>query len=275
MDFHDKVAIVTGAGGLGCGRVMARRLAREGCRVVVSDRDEVGARETVRLIEADGGQAVSNRCDIGIDTDLSRLFGLALDHFGGVDILINNAGPGPHAGPLEGWVEAVEATLVGTMRATLLAIDAMQRRGGGAIVNIGSTSALGPGSKHSPWPGYDIAKAGVIRLTTTLGWLGEKENIRVNCVIPGWIASHEVATYVASLSPAERQARGVPKTLISLDQMAEAVLGLIAAPTLAGRLLLYPNDEPPRLIGAADPGYAMLEPWSPGGDGLPVRSPEG
>src|SRR5580704_9385005 len=128
MDFHDKVAIVTGAGGLGCGRVMARRLAREGCRVVVSDRDEVGARETVRLIEADGGQAVSNRCDIGIDTDLSRLFGLALDHFGGVDILINNAGPGPHAGPLEGWVETVEATLVGTMRATLLAIDAMQRR---------------------------------------------------------------------------------------------------------------------------------------------------
>jgi NAD(P)-dependent dehydrogenase (short-subunit alcohol dehydrogenase family) len=142
-----------------------------------------------------------------------------------------------------------------------LAIDAMQRRGGGAIVNIGSTSALGHGRKHSPWPGYDIAKAGVIRLTTTLGWLGEKENIRVNCVIPGWIASHEVATYVASVSPTERQARGVPKTLITLEQMSDAVLGLIADPTLAGRLLLYVNDEPPRLISPSDAGYASLEPW--------------
>ena len=92
MEFHDKVAIVTAAGGLGCGRVIALRLAREGCRVVVSDRDEAGATETVRLIAADGGQAVSNRCDIGVDSDLSRLFGLALDHFGGVDILVNNAG---------------------------------------------------------------------------------------------------------------------------------------------------------------------------------------
>jgi 3-oxoacyl-[acyl-carrier protein] reductase len=262
MDFREKVAIVTAAGGLGCGRVIARRLARERCRVVVSDLDEAGAKETVRLIEADGGQAVPNRCDVGIDTDLSRLFGLALDHVGGVDILVNNAGPGPHAGPLEGWVEATEATLVGTMRATLLAIDAMRRRGGGAIVNIGSTSALGHGYKHSPWPGYDIAKAGVIRLTTTLGWLGEKDNIRVNCVIPGWIASHEVATYVASVSPAERQARGVPKTLITLDQMADAVIGLITDRAVSGRLLLYQNDERPRLIAAGDPGYASLEPWS-------------
>src|SRR5580704_6217556 len=250
MDFREKVAIVTAAGGLGCGRVIARRLAREGCRVVVSDLDEAGAQETVRLIEADGGQAVPNHCDVGTDTDLLRLFGLAIDHFGGVDILVNNAGPGPHSGPLDGWIEAIEA---------------MQRRGGGAIVNIGSTSALGHGRKHSPWPGYDIAKAGVIRLTTTLGWLGEKENIRVNCVIPGWIATHEVATYVASVSPAERQARGVPKTLITLEQMADAVLGLITDPTLAGRLLLYANDEPPRLISAGDPGYASLEPWGSAG----------
>jgi NAD(P)-dependent dehydrogenase (short-subunit alcohol dehydrogenase family) len=265
MDLREKVAVVTAAGGLGCGRVIARRLAREGCRVVVSDLDEAGARETVRLIESDGGQALSNRCDVSHDAELQQLFGLAIEHFGGVDILVNNAGPGPHADPLEGWVETIEASLVSTMRATLLAIEEMRRRKGGAIVNIGSTSALGHGQKHSPWPAYDIAKAGVIRLTTTLAWLGESEKIRVNCVIPGWIASHEVATYVASVSPAERQSRGVPKTLITLEQMADAVLGLITDPTLAGRLLLYANDEPPRLISPSDAGYASLEPWRSSG----------
>jgi len=265
MILRDKVAVVTAAGGLGCGRVIARRLAREGCRIVVSDLDEAGARETVRLIEVDRGQAIPNRCDVASEAELSQLFDLAAKRFGGVDILVNNAGPGPHSGPLEGWRETIDATLVGAMQATLLAIAAMRRRGGGAIVNIGSTSALGHGRKHSPWPGYDIAKAGVMRLTTTLGWLCEKENIRVNCVIPGWIASHEVATYVESVSPSERQDRGVPQTLITLEQMADAVLGLVTDPTLAGRLLLYQNDEPPRLISPGDPGYLSLEPWKSAG----------
>jgi NAD(P)-dependent dehydrogenase (short-subunit alcohol dehydrogenase family) len=141
----------------------------------------------------------------------------------------------------------------------LLGIEALKRRGGGAIVNIGSTSALGHGLKHSPWPAYDVAKAGVMRLTTTLGWLGEKENIRVNCLVPAWIASEHVASYVASVAPAERQARGVPKTLITLDQVAEAVVWLITDESLAGRLLVYWNDEPPRLIARADAGYSDLE----------------
>jgi NAD(P)-dependent dehydrogenase (short-subunit alcohol dehydrogenase family) len=260
MNLHEKVAIVTGAGGGGCGRVIARRLARDGCRVVASDLDEARARETVRQIEVEGGQAIGVRCDVAREADLRALFDAAAEKFGGVDIVVNNAGPEFGGGPLDHWIKTIDATLVGAMRGTLLGIEALRRRGGGAIVNIGSTSALGHGRKHSPWPAYDVAKAGVMRLTTTLGWLGAKENIRVNCLVPAWIASEEVAAYVASVAPAERQARGVPKTLITLDQVAEAVVRLITDESLAGRLLVYWNDEPPRLIAREDAGYSDLEP---------------
>jgi NAD(P)-dependent dehydrogenase (short-subunit alcohol dehydrogenase family) len=259
MHLRDKVAVITAAGGGGCGRAIAKRLAGEGCRVVVSDVDRAGADETVREIEATGGKAVATRCDVAEESDLRGLFAIAQAEFGGVDFLINNAGPHLGGGPLDHWLETINATLVSVMRATLLGIDALRLRGGGAIVNIGSTSALGHGYKHSPWPGYDVAKAGVIRLTTTLGWLGEKENIRVNCVIPGWIASDEVAAYVATVPAAERAARGVPKTLISLDQVADAVLRLATDERLAGRLLLMRNDERPALVSLNDPGFASLE----------------
>lgn len=259
MQLRDKIAIVTGAGGGGCGRVISRRLAREGCCVVVSDIDEAGARETVRLVESDGGRAVCVRCDVSREEDLKRLFAETEKSFGGVDIVVNNAGPGHAAGPFEQWIETIEVTLLSAMRGTLLGIEALRRRGGGAIVNIGSTSTLGHGRKHSSWPAYDVAKAGVMRLTTTLGWLKEKDNIRVNCLVPAWMASQEVTDYVNSLTPQERIARGVPKTLITLDQAADAVIRLITDESLAGRLLVYWNDEPPRLISSADPGFAAYE----------------
>src|SRR5258708_12129713 len=91
-------------------------------------------------------------------------------------------------GLLTGWMDAMAVEILAPMRATLAAIEAMRRRGGGAIVNIGSTSALGHGHKHSPWPAYDVGKMAQIRLTTTLACLRDQENIRVNCLVPPWLA---------------------------------------------------------------------------------------
>src|SRR5690242_584591 len=91
MVLSGKVAIVTGSGGPGCGRAVARRLAHEGCSVVVSDVNEAGAEETKRLIELDGGRVALQRADVRIERDIAALIGFAEQTFGGLDIVVNNA----------------------------------------------------------------------------------------------------------------------------------------------------------------------------------------
>jgi NAD(P)-dependent dehydrogenase (short-subunit alcohol dehydrogenase family) len=252
----DKVAIVTGSGGGGTGRATARRFAREGALVVVNDINEPGGRETLAMIESEGGRAAFSPIDVG--TDAERLIAFAESTFGGLDILINNASRPEQPGAFDGWFETIRVDLTGPMQATLSAISAMQRRGGGAIVNIGSTSALGHGRKHAPWPAYDVAKMGIMRLTTTLAFLRD-ENIRVNCLVPAWVASPGPREYWEKLSPQQRRERGVPDSLISLDEISETILRLAADESLFGRIMVWWNGEPPRLIAQGDPGYQTLE----------------
>lgn len=258
MELSGKVAIVTGAGGGGSGRAIAKRLARDGAFVVLSDIDERGGRETLRIIEAAHGRAAFFPADVAIETEVRALISFADVTYGGVDIMVNNAGPyWPEL--LDQWFETVQANLLGTMYATLHAIKPMRRRGGGAIVNIGSTSALGYGRKHSNAPAYDVAKAAVIRLTTTLGWLREREGIRVNCLVPDWVATQEVRSYVDALTPQQRKEGNVPDVLLTTDQIADAVVQLATDESLAGRVMVWWCGQPRRLIPVGDPGYAALE----------------
>ncbi len=192
MEIEGKAAIVTGAGGDGSGRAIARRLAHDGALVVVTDINDSGGKETVRLIESIGGRAVFRRTDVRVEEEVRDLVNFAEKTFGGLHILVNNASaPFRPGDPLEHWSDTVQTDFLGTMYATRLAIDTMKRAGEGAIVNISSISALWHGRKGGS-PAYDTAKAGVIHLTSTLAWLKEKENIRVNCLAPGWIASGDV-----------------------------------------------------------------------------------
>lgn len=258
MEIRGKVAIVTGAGGAGSGRAIAQRLAREGASVAVSDVDERGGRETLRRVEASGGRVVFVRADVSVEADVSALIATAEKTFGSADILVNNAGP-YYAEPLGHWLETVQANLLGTMYGTLHGIEAMRRRGGGAIVNIGSTSSLGHGRKHSAAPAYDAAKAGVIRLTTCLGWLRERENIRVNCLVPDWVATEEVKAYWDTLTPQQRREEGVPEVLTTVEEIADAVIELVTDETLAGRVMVWWSGQPRRLIPVGDLGYVALE----------------
>jgi 3-oxoacyl-[acyl-carrier protein] reductase len=261
------VVIVTGAGGTGCGRAIATRFARDGAAVVVSDINEPGGHETVRVIENAGGRAAFFRADVRDESQVRALIASGEATFGGVTVLVNNASA-PHGPPdrLDGWMDSVQTDLLGTLYATQCAIEAMRRGTGGAIVNIASISALWHGRKT---PGgflaYDVAKAGMIHMTTRLAPLAEQEGIRVNCLAPGWIATDGPRQYWESLTPAERLDRGVPSRLLTPEQVASAVVHLATDPSLAGRVMVWWSEDAPRLIQWGDRGYrdfVELPDWS-------------
>ena len=192
------------------------RLSKDGgvmvchdARVDRTSNSEAGGRETVRQIVDAGGRAVFLLADVGVEeqsaTGRVRRANLWRRRPAGQQ-RVGARIPGKPCWPAGST--AVQTDLLGTMYATWHAIPAMRRRGGGAIVNIGSTSALGHGAKPSASPGYDVAKAGVLRLATMLAPLAAAEKIRVNCLVPDWVATPEVQGYWDSLTPDERAEPG-------------------------------------------------------------------
>ena len=257
MESRVKAVVVTGSGGNGCGRAIARRFARDGAPVVVSDLQEPGGHESVRQIEAAGGRAVFFKADVRIEDQVRDLARFAETSFGHVGVWVNNASLYRPADPLEHWSDTVQTELFGTMYGTRVAIEALRRGGGGAVVNMSSISGLWHGRTRTVGaPAYDFAKAGIIRLTTTLAWLGDSEHIRVNCLAPGWIGTDEVRSYWESLTPERRRELGVPSRLLPVEEIAGAVMRLATDETLCGRVLVWWSEDSPRLIEWGDPGYA-------------------
>ena len=251
--------IVTGAGGSGCGRSISARFARNGAAIVVSDIDEAGGHETVRRIEQSGGRAAFFQADVRSESQVQQLVLFAETTFGGLSVLVNNASAPRGDAGIESWMDAVETDLLGAIYATRWAIEAMRRGEGGAIVNIASISALWHGRKTPGGiPGYDVAKAGMIRMTTRLATLAEADGIRVNCLAPGWIATDEARQYWESLTPAERARRSMPARLLTTDQISDAVVRLAEDRSLAGRVLVWWSEDAPRLIEWGDRGYRDL-----------------
>jgi NAD(P)-dependent dehydrogenase (short-subunit alcohol dehydrogenase family) len=247
VELQGKVTVVTGSGGTGTGRAISEHFASEGALIVVADVDDQGSQETVRLIEEDGGRAAWVRTDVTEDSDLEAMISFAVETFGGLDVLVNNAGgtPEPHFpdAPLEHWRKTVALNLTGPMTAVQHALEPMRERGGGAIVNVSSVAGVGYQPHDSPE--YAAAKAGLIRLSAVLAPLAGRWNIRVNCVIPHWIRTPEVLEEIDTLPPEERAK--VPE-LTPPAEIAEAVLELVRDDALAGRVMICWCGEPRRLI---------------------------
>ena len=240
MEPGGKVAVVTGAA-MGIGFSVAQLLAGAGAQVIIADRDAEAGEQAASLLDG-----LFVRADVTVDDELRRLFEVAEGFGGGLDVLVNNAGgvedpvyPQAHVAH---WERVLDLNLRSVMLATQFALEPLRRRGGGAIVNVASVAGLGAGPHGAPE--YAAAKAGVVRLTATLGRLAE-EGIRVNAICPDYVDTPAMRRTLAQMN--EKQRAAVPK-LVAPEAIAGGILDLIRDDSLAGRVLVWLADEQPYLL---------------------------
>lgn len=195
-EWVDRVVIVTG-GGSGIGRAAAQRFARAGARVAISGRRQATLDAVAADLAADGCDVLAVAADVATAQGADGLVSRTVAAFGGVDVLVNNAGVGyshgiEHPGsmadladtPADLWQEVMRINLDSMYFMCHRVIPELRRRGGGVIVNVASTGGLrAMADAHT----YSAAKAGMINLTRSMAKTYGRENIRSNCLAPGFV----------------------------------------------------------------------------------------
>lgn len=187
FDLTGRVAIVTGGnGGIGLG--MATGLAEAGAAIVIAARDQKKSAEAAEKLQKLGARVATVEVDVKDQNSVKRMVQATFDRFQRVDILVANAGINIRKPPqdvsAEEWQAVLDVNLNGPFFCAQAVYPAMKAQGGGKIITIGSmTSIFGV-----PFaPAYSATKGGVVQLTRSLATAWAKDNIQVNCVLPGWI----------------------------------------------------------------------------------------
>lgn len=200
MRLDGKIALITGASA-GIGRASAKLFASHGASVGLLDINEEGGEAAAEEIRAAGGKALFVRADVSNSEDVERSVNAVATHFGGLDILYNNAGgatPGDGSLadlPLDEFPQAIGLNLFGPFLGCRYAIPLMERRGGGSIINTASIrSMIGTVGADA----YTAAKGGIVAMTRALALQLAPKKIRVNAVAPGAVLSERVKALMAA-----------------------------------------------------------------------------
>ena len=212
MRLKGKSAIVVGAGQtpgttIGNGRAMAILFAREGADVLCVDRDGARAAETVAMIEKEGGSAASLEANTTKAGAAGAIVAAARNRFGRIDILVNNVGIGGGDGPAHRLEEAafdriMNVNLKSTWLMCKAALPTMREQGKGAIVNISSLASIAGGNQVA----YEVSKAAVNRLTTSIAQANARHGIRCNAILPGLMDTPMAVAGIAQATGQDQEA---------------------------------------------------------------------
>lgn len=239
---QDKVALITG-GGRGIGKETALLLAEAGARVAVLDRDADAARSAAEAVTAAGGQALALVADVSKPEQVKSAFASALDRFGRLDILVNNAAlvrrtPALET-PIEVWREVMEVNLNAAFVCSCEAAEPMTSIGGGAIVNIASIMGMSGGGTY-PIASYHASKGGLINLTRGLAVEWASRGIRVNAIAPTWVRTEFTKALLDDPEMSKNLLDLMPlRTFADMSDVAAAVLYLVspASKVVTGHVL--------------------------------------
>jgi 3-oxoacyl-[acyl-carrier protein] reductase len=248
MDEHLKLSrsvegltvLVTGAAS-GMGRATARVFADEGAKVAVTDYSDDGAQAVAEAIAAAGGTAQAWRLDVTDPAQIEAVVAAAAARFGGLDVLVNNAGvsgfnPIDQDGYEDVWGRSLSVLLTSHQRMIRAALPHLRKSASPRIVNIASTEALGATARNSP---YAAAKAGVTGLTRALAVELGPEGITVNCICPGPILTAMTGRYPANEREIYARRRTALRRYGAPEEVAHMTLSLClpAASYLTGAVI--------------------------------------
>jgi NAD(P)-dependent dehydrogenase (short-subunit alcohol dehydrogenase family) len=230
LDFTGKVAVITGAA-QGFGKLLAEELAKRGAKLVVSDINEAGVHQVADDIASTGIEIIALKCDVSNNNDCKAMVDAAIEHFGGVDIAVNNAGI---AHDFTAFHEIDEALMdsqfainvKGVQFGMRHQIEQMLKQEGGAILNVSSIAGISGAPKVAA---YSMAKHAVIGLTKTGAVEFGHHNIRINAICPFFTLTNMV-TDLADENMLEKMRRGSPMRRLGEPKEIVAMMLMMLSP---------------------------------------------